>query len=159
MIELDSGLKPRGFIWVSHASSEVLSENASVRVETQRVPISVPISVPRNGELSRDEARQKKFGLTPRELEILSALEARHSSKELAENFRISEDTMKHHPSNIYRKLDVGGSVWHKMIRFRASLSLVRHWRDGARHIPLAVLKVACCGQIVVANTVSSLPT
>jgi len=54
-----------------------------------------------------DEARQKKFGLTPRELEIVSAVVAGFSNKEIAVYFRISEDTVKHHLSNIFDKIGV----------------------------------------------------
>jgi len=53
------------------------------------------------------EARQKKFGLTPRELEIVSAVVAGYANKEIAEYFKISEDTVKHHLSNIFDKLGV----------------------------------------------------
>jgi len=56
---------------------------------------------------SHDEARQKKFGLTPRELEIVSAVVAGYANKEIAEYFKISEDTVKHHLSNIFDKLGV----------------------------------------------------
>jgi two-component system, NarL family, nitrate/nitrite response regulator NarL len=51
--------------------------------------------------------KQKKFGLTPRELEIVSAVVAGYSNKEIAEYFKISEDTVKHHLSNIFDKLGV----------------------------------------------------
>jgi two-component system nitrate/nitrite response regulator NarL len=56
---------------------------------------------------SGEEARQRKFGLTPRELEIVSAVVAGYSNKEIAEYFKISEDTVKHHLSNIFDKLGV----------------------------------------------------
>lgn len=56
---------------------------------------------------THDEAKQKKFGLTPRELEIVSAVVAGYSNKEIAEYFKISEDTVKHHLSNIFDKLGV----------------------------------------------------
>jgi DNA-binding NarL/FixJ family response regulator len=56
---------------------------------------------------SGEEARQKKFGLTPRELEIVSAVVAGYANKEIAEYFKISEDTVKHHLSNIFDKLGV----------------------------------------------------
>jgi two-component system, NarL family, nitrate/nitrite response regulator NarL len=56
---------------------------------------------------SGEEAKQKKFGLTPRELEIVSAVVAGYSNKEIAEYFKISEDTVKHHLSNIFDKLGV----------------------------------------------------
>lgn len=56
-------------------------------------------------ESIRYEARQ--FDLTPRETEIVSAVVAGYSNREIAECFRISEDTVKHHLSNIYNKLGV----------------------------------------------------
>ena len=56
---------------------------------------------------SGEEARQRKFGLTPRELEIVSAVVAGYANKEIAEYFKISEDTVKHHLSNIFDKLGV----------------------------------------------------
>jgi two-component system, NarL family, nitrate/nitrite response regulator NarL len=56
---------------------------------------------------SGEGARQKKFGLTPRELEIVSAVVAGYSNKEIAEYFKISEDTVKQHLSNIFDKLGV----------------------------------------------------
>src|ERR1700690_994287 len=52
-------------------------------------------------------ARQRKFGLTPRELEIVSAVVAGYANKEIAEHFKISEDTVKHHLSNIFDKVGV----------------------------------------------------
>ena len=54
-----------------------------------------------------EESKQKKFGLTPRELEIVSAVVAGYANREIAEYFKISEDTVKHHLSNIFDKLGV----------------------------------------------------
>jgi two-component system nitrate/nitrite response regulator NarL len=56
---------------------------------------------------SGEESKRKKFGLTPRELEIVSAVVAGYANKEIAEYFKISEDTVKHHLSNIFDKLGV----------------------------------------------------
>ena len=58
---------------------------------------------------TQQEARHKKFGLTPRELEIVSAVVAGFSNKEIAEYFKISEDTVKHYRSNIFDKLGSSG--------------------------------------------------
>src|SRR6201982_1435099 len=58
-------------------------------------------------QASNEESRQKKFWLTPRELEIVSAVVAGYANKEIAEYFKISEDTVKHHLSNIFDKLGV----------------------------------------------------
>ena len=52
-------------------------------------------------------ARQKRFGLTPRETEIISGVVAGFTNKDIAEHFKISEDTVKHHLSNIFDKLGV----------------------------------------------------
>ena len=49
----------------------------------------------------------KRYGLTPRELEIISAVVAGYANKEIAQYFKISEDTVKHHLSNIFDKLGV----------------------------------------------------
>lgn len=56
---------------------------------------------------SANAARQRKYGLTPRELEIVSAVVAGYANKEIAEHFKISEDTVKHHLSNIFDKVGV----------------------------------------------------
>ena len=56
---------------------------------------------------TNEETKQKKFGLTPRELEIVSAVVAGYANREVAEYFKISEDTVKHHLSNIFDKLGV----------------------------------------------------
>ncbi|HVO60432.1 MAG TPA: response regulator transcription factor [Terriglobales bacterium] len=58
-------------------------------------------------QASAEASKQKKFGLTPRELEIISAVVAGFANKEIAEYFKISEDTVKHHLSNIFDKLGV----------------------------------------------------
>src|ERR1700690_700547 len=58
-------------------------------------------------QTTNEETKQKKFGLTPRELEIVSAVVAGYANKEIAEYFKISEDTVKHHLSNIFDKLGV----------------------------------------------------
>jgi DNA-binding NarL/FixJ family response regulator len=51
--------------------------------------------------------RRSKYGLTPMELEIISAVVAGYANREIAEHFKISEDTVKHHLSNIFDKLGV----------------------------------------------------
>src|SRR5262249_40422412 len=56
---------------------------------------------------SSNDARKKKYGLTPRELEVISAVVAGYANKEIAQHFKISEDTVKHHLSNIFDKVGV----------------------------------------------------
>ncbi len=48
------------------------------------------------------------WDLTPREAEILRALAEGHSNKQMAQQFWLSEQTIKYHLTNIYRKLGVG---------------------------------------------------
>jgi len=43
--------------------------------------------------------------LTPRELQVISTIVAGYSNKEIAQKFSISEDTVKHHLTNIFDKL------------------------------------------------------
>jgi len=52
-------------------------------------------------------AQRNKYRLTPRELEIISAVVAGYANKEIAQHFKISEDTVKHHLSNIFDKVGV----------------------------------------------------
>jgi DNA-binding NarL/FixJ family response regulator len=58
-------------------------------------------------EASSNEPRKKNYGLTPRELEVVSAVVAGYANKEIAQHFKISEDTVKHHLSNIFDKVGV----------------------------------------------------
>ena len=60
---------------------------------------------------THDEARQKEFGLTPRELEIVSAVVAGYSNKEIADYCKIGEETVRHHLSNIFDKLGVSSRL------------------------------------------------
>jgi two-component system, NarL family, nitrate/nitrite response regulator NarL len=70
------------------------------------------------------EAKQKKFGLTPRELEIVSAVVAGFANKEIAAHFKISEDTVKHHLSNIFDKLGVSTRLELALFAVNQSLPL-----------------------------------
>jgi len=74
---------------------------------------------------SGDEAKQKKFGLTPRELEIVSAVVAGFANEEIAEYFKISEDTVKHHLSNIFDKLGVSTRLELALFAVNQSLPLI----------------------------------
>jgi two-component system, NarL family, nitrate/nitrite response regulator NarL len=58
--------------------------------------------------VSPPESRQdSKFDLTERELEIVEAVVAGYSNKDIASQFSISEHTVKHHLSSIFDKLGV----------------------------------------------------
>ena len=73
---------------------------------------------------SSGEARQKNFGLTPRELEVVSAVVAGYSTKEIAQYFKISEHTVTHHLGNIFNKLGVSTHVELALFAVNQSLPL-----------------------------------
>jgi two-component system, NarL family, nitrate/nitrite response regulator NarL len=53
----------------------------------------------------------RNFGLTKREMEILAAIVAGLSNKEIARRFALSEDTVKHHLTNIFDKVGVASRL------------------------------------------------
>ncbi len=59
----------------------------------------------------REKSRQQPFGLTPREREIVAAVASGYSNKEIAQKFSLSEDTVKHHLTNIFDKLGVSSRL------------------------------------------------
>jgi DNA-binding NarL/FixJ family response regulator len=54
---------------------------------------------------------KKAFRLTPRELQIISTVVAGYQNKEIAQQFSISEDTVKHHLSSVFDKLGVSNRL------------------------------------------------
>ena len=63
----------------------------------------VPVHVA--GPFTRNEARVEELGVTPRELEILEALAAGFSNREIAERLYVSENTVKTHAARLFDKL------------------------------------------------------
>jgi two-component system nitrate/nitrite response regulator NarL len=61
--------------------------------------------------LSVDQSKPKNFGLTRRELEVVSTIVAGYSNKDIAGKFAISEDTVKHHLTNIFNKLGISSRL------------------------------------------------
>ena len=49
----------------------------------------------------------KNYGLTPRQMEIIRAVVSGYPNKEIAAQFKISEQTVKHHITSIFDKLGV----------------------------------------------------
>jgi DNA-binding NarL/FixJ family response regulator len=58
-----------------------------------------------------EESRKKAFGLTPRELEIVSAIVLGFTNRDIARKYNISEDTVKHHLTNIFDKVGVSNRL------------------------------------------------
>ncbi len=52
-----------------------------------------------------------KFKLTPRELDMVAAVVAGYTNKDIAAKFQISEDTVKHHLTNVFDKLGVSNRL------------------------------------------------
>jgi DNA-binding NarL/FixJ family response regulator len=57
------------------------------------------------------EPLRKNFGLTPRELEVVAAIVGGYTNRDVAQRFSISEDTVKHHLTNIFDKLGVSNRL------------------------------------------------
>ncbi|HTX42151.1 MAG TPA: response regulator transcription factor [Acidobacteriaceae bacterium] len=55
--------------------------------------------------------RTRDFGLTPREFEIVTLVVAGYSNPEIAQHCAISEQTVKHHISNIFDKFGVSNRL------------------------------------------------
>lgn len=81
------------------------------RVVTREVRVEVPVEVrvaapgPGAGPFVRDPARVEALGLTPRELDILEAMAAGLSNREIAERLFVSENTVKTHAARLFSKL------------------------------------------------------
>jgi DNA-binding NarL/FixJ family response regulator len=60
---------------------------------------------------TNEEPAKKMFGLTKRELGIVGRIVAGYSNKDIAREFKISEDTVKHHLTNIFDKVGVSSRL------------------------------------------------
>lgn len=76
-------------------------------VIVREVPVHVEVRVPTSadGAFTRDEARVRALGITPRELEILEAMAAGFSNREIAQRLFVSENTVKTHAARLFDKL------------------------------------------------------
>jgi len=63
------------------------------------------VPVPVAGPFYRDEVRLQELGITPRELDILEAMAAGLSNREIAERLFVSENTVKTHAARLFDKL------------------------------------------------------
>jgi len=69
------------------------------------VPVEVRVQVPAGESFVRNGERVRELGFTPRELEILEALAAGLSNREIAERLYVSENTVKTHAARVFAKL------------------------------------------------------
>lgn len=76
-----------------------------VIIQEVQVPVEVRVPVPASGPFKRDDAKVEQLGITPRELDILDALAAGLSNREIAERLYVSENTVKTHAARLFDKL------------------------------------------------------
>ena len=74
-------------------------------IVVREVPVHVEVPVPVAGPFSRNERQMERLGITPRELEILEAIAAGLSNREIAERLFVSENTVKTHAARLFDKL------------------------------------------------------
>ncbi|MGK2963450.1 MAG: response regulator transcription factor [Gemmatimonadaceae bacterium] len=63
------------------------------------------VPVPAAGQFERNETNLARLGITPREMEILEAMAAGLSNREIAERLYVSENTVKTHAARLFDKL------------------------------------------------------
>ena len=63
------------------------------------------VPVPVGGPFYRNEARVQELGITPREMDILEAMAAGLSNREIGERLFVSENTVKTHAARLFDKL------------------------------------------------------
>jgi DNA-binding NarL/FixJ family response regulator len=70
--------------------------------------VSDPKTIGRDrGQEPQDHKHSKRYGLTPREMEVMVAIVAGRTNREIAQKFGISEQTVKHHLTHIFDKVGV----------------------------------------------------
>ena len=93
-------------IWLglklTRTKETVVTREVHVPVE---VPVTVHVPVPVTSPFQRNEVRIEQLGITPRELEILEAIAAGFSNREIAERLFVSENTVKTHAGRLFDKL------------------------------------------------------
>ena len=80
-------------------------ETVVVREVPVPVPHEVRVPVPVAAPFERNDAQLAQLGITPREMEILEAMAAGHSNREIAERLYVSENTVKTHAGRLFGKL------------------------------------------------------
>jgi NarL family two-component system response regulator LiaR len=69
------------------------------------VVVEVPVLVQVGAPFQRNETRVAQLGITPRELEVLEAVAAGLSTREIGERLFVSENTVKTHTARLFDKL------------------------------------------------------
>jgi DNA-binding CsgD family transcriptional regulator len=72
---------------------------------TRETVVVREVAVPVGGPFERNETRREQLGITARELEIMEAIAAGLSNREIAERLFVSENTVKTHAARLFDKL------------------------------------------------------
>lgn len=72
---------------------------------TRETVVVREVVVPAGGPFTRNTGRQEELGITPRELEILELIAAGLSTREIAEQLAVAENTVKTHSGRLFTKL------------------------------------------------------
>ena len=72
---------------------------------TRKEVVVREVPVPVVGPFARNEAKVEELGITSREMEILEAMAAGFSNKEIGERLFVSENTVKTHAARLFMKL------------------------------------------------------
>jgi DNA-binding NarL/FixJ family response regulator len=109
-----------GEFWISRAMISELVHQMRQTLPTELLDASdkllpvdgekMPSSIVRTNSGTR-ESDLSKFGLTPRETQIIAALVDGQTNKDIASTLGISEYTVKHHLTSVYDKLGVYNRV------------------------------------------------
>ena len=108
-------LGARGVV-LKHSASQLLLKSIRTVMEGQywvgRDTVSNLVETLRTLMPSREKkAARRTFNLTPRELEIIGAIVEGYTNKDIAQKFSLSEQTVKHHLTNIFDKLGVSNRL------------------------------------------------
>ena len=93
----------------------------------------VKVEIPLAGPFQRNEARRSELGITLRELEILEAMAAGLSNREIAERLFVSENTVKTHAARVFSKLSARRRTQAIQIAKDAGLMYQTHILEKAR--------------------------
>jgi NarL family two-component system response regulator LiaR len=72
---------------------------------TRETVVVREVPVPMSGPFERNDTQLRQLGITPRELEILEAMAAGFSNREIAARLFVSENTVKTHAARVFGKL------------------------------------------------------
>jgi two-component system, NarL family, nitrate/nitrite response regulator NarL len=88
------------------------ASHSGVTQPARELTVARPKEAPQAGDKSEDrgsfnKSGTRKFGLTARELEIITAIVDGQSNRDIAATYKISEYTVKHHLTRIFDKVGV----------------------------------------------------